>query len=333
MKKFITFITILLICMIILPIMPYDVTAAETSGIVSGGVYTLSCGGKNLTVSADKNGAPVSANAPDSSWAQRFVLRYDASENAYRIYTMLSENGRRRVLDIIKRSKEIVAGCEVDIYNPVDPAAQLFNIIRLPNGKFKISPKSNPDVALTFSADRATVEACGKSAVSEFQWDVKSVTDWQYMFITPGQIATTLSDPFGAPRVEGSAQHKGIDIVAERRGKIKGYTLSSVSEGTVLYEGYSKTAGNYIAIKLADGFTVRYLHMMNRSPKNTNDPVKKGDYIGNVGTTGHSTGYHLHFDCNTIDAYRGGENSKTVNYGTCVDPVPFFPEIKFTTRR
>ena len=330
MKKFTA---IFLACMLVLLVASFGVTAAETSGIVSGGVYTLSCGGKNLTVSADKNGAGVSANAPDSSWAQRFVLRYDSSENAYRIYTMLSENGRRRVLDIIKKNKKVVAGCTADIYNPVDSAAQLFNIIKLTNGKFRISPKSNPNVALTFSASGASVETCGKSVSSAFQWEIKSVTDWQYMFITPGQIATTISDPFGAPRVEGSSRHKGLDIVAERRGKIKGYTLSSVADGAVLYEGYSKTAGNYIAIKLNDGFTVRYLHMMNRSPKKIKSTVKKGEYIGNVGTSGNSTGYHLHFDCNTIGAYRGGENSKTVNYSTCVDPAPFFPGIKFTARR
>ena len=53
----------------------------------------------------------------------------------------------------------------------------------------------------------------------------------------------------------------------------------------------------------------------------------KGEYVGNVGTSGNSIGYHLHFDCNTIGAYRGGENSKTVNYNTCVDPSPFFPKI------
>ena len=324
---------ILIAGMLVLLAASFGVTAAETSGIVSGGVYTLSCGGKNLTVSADKNGAGVSADTPDSSWAQRFVLRYDSSENAYRIYTMLSENGRRRVLDIVKKNRKVAAGCAVEIYNPVDPAAQLFNIIKLTNGKYKISPKSNSNVALTFSASGASVETCGKSVSSAFQWEIKSVIDWQYMFITPGQIATTLSERFGAPRVEGSSRHKGLDIVAERRGKSKGYTLSSVAEGTVLYEGYSKTAGNYIAIKLNDGFTVRYLHMMNRSPKKIKSAVKKGEYIGNVGTSGNSTGYHLHFDCNTVGAYRGGENSKTVNYSTCVDPAPFFPRIKFTARR
>ena len=330
MKKFIS---LLLAIAIILPIMPYKITAAETSGIVSGGVYTLSCGGKLLTASADKNGAGVSGGASDGSWAQRFVLRYDSSENAYRIYTMLSENGRKRVLDIIKSNKKVAAGCAVDIYNPVDPAAQLFNIIKLTNGKYKISPKSNPAVALTFSKKGASVETCGSSVPAAFQWEIRSVTDWQYMFITKGQIATTLSEPFGMPRVEGSSRHKGLDIVAERRGKIKGYTLSSVADGTVIYEGYSKSAGNYIAIKLKDGFTVRFLHMMNRSPKKIRESVKKGDYIGNVGTTGNSTGYHLHFDCNTVDAYRGGESPRTVNYNTCVDPAPFFTGIKFSRRR
>ena len=316
-----------------LALTPYRAAAAKTAGIVSGGVYTLSCGGRNLSVREDKNGAAVFGSLPDGSWGQRFVLRYDPSEDAYRIYSMISENGRRRVIDIIKKSRKVVAGCSVEIYNPVDPAAQLFKIIRLTNGKFKISPKSNPDVALTYSKAGASVESCGKSVPAAFQWEIKSVTDWQYMFITKGQIATVLSDPFGAPRVEGSSRHKGLDIVAERRGKIRGYTLSSVADGRVIYEGYSKSAGNYIAIKLNDGFTVRFLHMMNRSPKRINDAVKKGETIGYVGTSGNSTGYHLHFDCNTVGAYRGGEGPKTVNYNTCVDPEPFFTDVKFTRRR
>ena len=68
--------------MIILLTIPFGVIETETPEIVSGGVYTLTCAGKNPIVSADKNGAAVSADTLNSSWTQRFVLGYDASENA-----------------------------------------------------------------------------------------------------------------------------------------------------------------------------------------------------------------------------------------------------------
>ena len=51
--------------------------------------------------------------------------------------------------------------------------------------------------------------------------------------------------------------------------------------------------------------------------------------LGYVGSTGTSSGAHLHLDVNTVGAYYGGTNSNNVNKDTTINPVTLFPQISF----
>ena len=96
----------------------------------------------------------------------------------------------------------------------------------------------------------------------------------------------TRPDPFGKPTQE---YHSGIDVPAP-----KGTKIVAAYDGEVAWSYYSSSAGNWVGIDHGDGIYTVYMHMSKRLVSE-GQKVKKGDVIGLVGTTGRSTGNHLHF--------------------------------------
>lgn len=85
--------------------------------------------------------------------------------------------------------------------------------------------------------------------------------------------------------------HTGIDI----GGAPKGTTIVASYSGTVIKSEYNSAYGNYVSINHGNGVATLYAHMTTRSVK-VGDKVKKGQKIGTVGSTGYSTGPHLHYE-------------------------------------
>lgn len=84
--------------------------------------------------------------------------------------------------------------------------------------------------------------------------------------------------------------HYGIDIAAA-----SGTRVSCFAAGTVAETGYSPVFGNYVLVRHADGFSSYYAHMKSVAVKK-GDKAKVGGKLGTVGSTGWSTGPHLHFE-------------------------------------
>ena len=102
----------------------------------------------------------------------------------------------------------------------------------------------------------------------------------------------TVTSGFGkrtSPTEGASSDHKGIDIV------LNDPNIPSVASGRVGYVGYSSSGGNMVIVEHADGTRATYMHMASPSTLNVGDIVKEGDTIGVQGSTGISTGDHLHF--------------------------------------
>ena len=69
----------------------------------------------------------------------------------------------------------------------------------------------------------------------------------------------------------------------------------STGTGTVLYSGYTNTYGNHVIVTHNLGFSTLYAHLNKLNVKISNR-VNVGDTIGFAGTTGRSTGVHLHYE-------------------------------------
>ncbi len=84
--------------------------------------------------------------------------------------------------------------------------------------------------------------------------------------------------------------NQGIDISTE-----KGQPVYATADGTVDFAAYSGDYGNLLVLKHAFGLTTRYGHLKGFSVK-AGQTVTRGDVIGYVGSTGRSTGAHLHYE-------------------------------------
>ena len=86
--------------------------------------------------------------------------------------------------------------------------------------------------------------------------------------------------------------HLGIDYAARR-----GTPIVAASNGTIVYAARMGSYGNLIKIRHKDGYETRYAHMKSfRRGMRKGKRVRKGQTIGYIGTTGRSTGPHLHFE-------------------------------------
>ena len=107
-----------------------------------------------------------------------------------------------------------------------------------------------------------------------------------------------VSSPFGYrvhPVTGEYKMHKGVDLAAS-----KGTPIYATRSGYVTIATYHSTAGNYVTLNHQDGYTSVYMHMTH-DVVSVGEYVKAGQLIGYVGSTGRSTGPHLHFGI----AYQG----------------------------
>lgn len=102
----------------------------------------------------------------------------------------------------------------------------------------------------------------------------------------PGAVVTS---NFGFREFDNKF-HKGLDLGTGSEN-IPTYAVES---GTVIFAGYSGSAGNLITIDHGNGLVTKYMHHSEIYVK-VGDHVEKGQQIGLSGTTGRSTGNHLHF--------------------------------------
>ena len=126
-------------------------------------------------------------------------------------------------------------------------------------------------------------------------------------FIWPAPGYTYVSSKFGIrphPLYKELRQHSGIDIAVPYGAKIV-----AADTGTVITSTYDSSYGNYVVISHGNGKTTLYAHLSSRSVSK-GQTVTQGQTIGLCGSTGVSTGPHLHFEISVS--------------GSRVDPLKYF---------
>jgi len=99
------------------------------------------------------------------------------------------------------------------------------------------------------------------------------------------------------------AMHKGIDIA-----RPSDRTIKAADNGTIVSAGYDGGYGNKVVINHNNGLKTVYAHLSSISVS-VGQTVEKGQKIGVMGTTGNSTGIHLHFE-----VYKNGSLQNPLNY-------------------
>lgn len=139
---------------------------------------------------------------------------------------------------------------------------------------------------------RKAAEAAGKS--------YKTVSLGNINFIWPCPSSSRITSGFGgrsSPTEGASSNHQGIDI-----GASSGSAIIAAASGTVVVSTYSYSAGNYIMLSHGGGVYTVYMHC-SQLLVSEGQEVSQGQTIAKVGSTGYSTGPHLHFGVRTGGRY------------------------------
>ena len=115
-----------------------------------------------------------------------------------------------------------------------------------------------------------------------------AVADGELCWPLPGH--TYISCRFGEVDAFGNAGHRGTDIPAP-----EGTPILAAHSGTVLVSGWNDSYGNQVLLDNGAGLSTRYAHMT-QTAVTAGEAVPAGQVIGYVGSTGDSTGFHLHFE-------------------------------------
>jgi murein DD-endopeptidase MepM/ murein hydrolase activator NlpD len=155
----------------------------------------------------------------------------------------------------------------------------------------------------------------GRRKLQMLQWTIGGRTEW-YDAAGVGEKRAGLTRPvtghltssFGMrfhPLLGYSRLHKGMDI-----GAPSGTPIYAVTDGVVTFAGRHGGHGNFVQLKHGGNMGTGYAHM-SRIAVRSGQHVRQGQVIGYVGSTGLSTGPHLHFE-----VYRDGKavNPKSVSF-------------------
>lgn len=131
---------------------------------------------------------------------------------------------------------------------------------------------------------RKAAEAAGKSYQTVNLGDIR--------FTWPCPASTRITSAFGereSPTAGASTSHQGMDI-----GAPTGTGIVAAASGTVVIATYSYSAGNYVMLNHGGGVYTVYMHC-SQLLVSEGQQVNSGQTIAKVGSTGYSTGPHLHF--------------------------------------
>ncbi len=145
----------------------------------------------------------------------------------------------------------------------------------------------------------------GKHGIHRYAWtdgskvtafyNARGISAPQTLYKRPLKARARLSSAFGKrrhPILLYEVFHKGVDLAAPMNTPI-----FAAGDGVIVQLGRKGSYGKYIKIRHAGGYQTAYAHMNGyRGDLKVGSVVKRGETIGYVGSTGRSTGPHLHFE-------------------------------------
>jgi len=206
-------------------------------------------------------------------------------------------------IQMVESSLDYVAGRQVAYLETVSAAAgerskRIATVLKeigrpLPGKMKNIDAMGGPFEPIPDDADPATFRDGVKLAmvqVEQFQALQKTATGLPLMTpMSKGSITSRFgvrTDPFR----RRPAMHTGIDFRAP-----SGQPARATAPGKVISAGYAGGYGNMVEIDHGGGITTRFAHLSKIIAK-VGQTVAKGDVVGNAGSTGRSTGPHLHYE-------------------------------------
>jgi murein DD-endopeptidase MepM/ murein hydrolase activator NlpD len=173
------------------------------------------------------------------------------------------------------------------------------------SAKMQHSPETDELVGIGGPETPVTVVALDKAA-DHLEREVRHISDRLHSDVLrlasiPRGLPVNgyITDGFGMRRNpfngEGREVHEGLDIAVDF-----GTPVAATADGLVIYAAPHAGYGNLVIVYHSNGITSRYGHL-SRIAVEAGQRVKRGDQVGNVGSTGRSTGPHVHYEIREND--------------------------------
>ncbi|MPM10159.1 hypothetical protein SDC9_56484 [bioreactor metagenome] len=189
----------------------------------------------------------------------------------------------------------------------LDEAAELVKQIQDEESDYKSARDELAAEEKKIEAEIVRKQKALEAEIASGQISFDPGTGWQWP--TPGIYRITSKFGYRTHPVTGEPNyHGGVDI-----GAPKNTQIHAARGGVVTISTYGSSYGNYVVIQHDNGYSSLYAHMNSRAVKE-GDIITQGQVIGYVGTTGSSTGYHLHFEIRLS--------------GVRQDPISYYPSLK-----
>ncbi len=181
-------------------------------------------------------------------------------------------------------------GEQKSIVNSLEEAENLVTEIK---ENYEDSVKFTIGINEIYSDNENTYETVdvkiAKQDVSEQLQEIKE-SSVKGVYLSQKPISGVITSRFGSRESIRSYAHTGLDIAAPY-----GTDIKSACDGTVSFSGYKGSYGNLVIVDCGNGVEIYYGHC-SKLYVSEGDKVNAGDIIAAVGSTGNSTGNHLHFE-------------------------------------
>ncbi len=209
---------------------------------------------------------------------ETFNTLKESSKKIYRVYEVADSNSQETAYANTAEEAENLVNTLKQNYNEIEPNLMISEI-------YLEEPVSEE----TINQAKAKIEEELQNKLTEKRQIEKRTVNGIYLASLPLQ-GGTITSRYGSRESIRSHSHAGLDIASRY-----GTPIYAVAEGTVKFAGNYGGYGNLVIISHGNGVETYYGHCSSISTT-VGTKVNAGDIIAKVGSTGNSTGNHLHFE-------------------------------------
>lgn len=230
-----------------------------------------------------------------SEYDKRMMDEYIATKEAIAGHEAVLQNEREQLLDLQEQTKAKQESVQTLLNQKTKELKNFESQINAAEGQiseYEKSIKAQEDQIKSLEAEIKRKEEEARKAAEAAGKKYNTVSLGNINFIWPCPASGRITSGFGgrsSPMEGASSNHQGIDI-----GAGSGSSIVAAASGTVVISTYSYSAGNYVMLSHGGGVYTVYMHC-SQLLVSEGQQVSQGQTIAKVGSTGYSTGAHLHF--------------------------------------
>ena len=208
----------------------------------------------------------------------------DNSETTYKLYAVTLDGEQKAVLASLEEAEKIVDEMTEKYEDDLELNIGIVDVIT-----------TDKEDESTVKVAKATLDTDIENKIEEIEEEIEIKQEIEshtvqgvYLQVTP--VSGIITSRFGNRESIRSSGHTGLDIAAPY-----GTAIKAAASGTVKFAGYSGGYGYVVKMSHGNGIETYYGHC-SKLYVSTGQKIEAGDTIAAVGSTGNSTGNHLHFE-------------------------------------